>query len=256
VIYADRRLALEGGDVSEYLNTMIHEELAAVAEQYMADDYADNWDASGLLKALAAVYPLPAHFNEDYVRSQKKADFIQEVIDEADLAYEAREERFGPEIMRQAERFFLLSIVDRRWVQHIDALDELREGVQLQAAGQRDPLVVFRTTAAQMFTELKETIRHEVVHVIYQFDVQIQQAPPPMAPPPGPTPATVAAAPNGGTPVAAAQAAQPRVVRSGPPSRTVTTMGAPRPMSVKGVGRNDPCPCGSGRKYKQCHGRG
>jgi preprotein translocase subunit SecA len=214
-----------------------------------------------LLKALGAIFHVPEHFTEEYCRSHKKDDLIQEIIDEADLAYEQREQKYGPEIMRQAERFFLLSIIDRRWVQHIDAMDELREGVQLQAAGQRDPLVSFRTTAGEMFSDLQATIRHEVVHVIYQFEVQAQ---PPM-PPPMITAMPMGAVSQGGAtgtatataaPAAPPPQATPQVVRASGPSLTRTSMGAPTPLNLKGVGRNDPCPCGSGRKFKQCHGRG
>ncbi len=273
VIYTDRQRILEGEDVNEIIASMIHEELTEIAQRHLADDYADNWDVEGLRTALAAVFPLPEQLTEDYVRAQKKDDLIQEIIDEADLAYERREQQYGADIIRQAERFFLLSIIDRRWIQHIDAVDELREGVQLQSAGQRDPLVEFRKMASSMFSDLQATIRHEVVHVIYQFEVQIQQPPPPptmtlmaggpataQPPPPStlmpggparqPQPATAA-----GAAAAVAAADAPRVVRAAGPAATRTSMGPARPPTTAKIGRNDPCWCGSGRKFKQCHGR-
>ncbi|MGH2389393.1 MAG: SEC-C metal-binding domain-containing protein, partial [Chloroflexota bacterium] len=177
----------------------------------------------------------------------------------ADLAYEAREEKFGEEIIRQAERFFLLSIIDRRWIQHIDAVDELREGVQLQSAGQRDPLVEFRRTAAEMFNDLQATIRHEVVHVIYQFEVQVQTPPPPPtmtirtggAVASGPRPTTAAAIPQR----AVATADPAPAPRAATPVGTRTSMGPSRPPTAVKLGRNDPCWCGSGKKFKLCHGR-
>ncbi len=259
VIYADRQRILAGEDVNDIIAQMIHEELDAISEQYLADDYADNWDVEGLIKAVGAVFPLSAEFTEEYARAQRKADIIQELKDEADLAYERREEQFGPELIRQAERFFLLSIIDRRWIQHIDALDELREGVQLQSAGQRDPLVVFRTTASTMFAELQATIRHEVVHVIYQFDIQVEA---PMPAPgltltavPGGAVATHSSPIQNATAVADPPRSAPQVVRAGPSTRTM--MGpAKAPVAVNKLGRNDPCWCGSGKKFKQCHGRG
>ncbi len=258
VIYADRQRILAGEDVSDIIVQMVHEELTELAETHLADAYADNWDIDGLLKAMAGVFPPPAEFTDDYIRSQKKADVVQEILDEADLAYERREERIGADLVRQVERFLLLSIIDRRWIQHIDALDELREGVQLQTAGQRDPLVEFRKTASVMFGELQSIIRHEVVHIIYQFEVQQQPPPPPPVFPADTGPATQAIGSAGSGARSASAVAPPpsqQLVRAAPPM-TRTTMGAPRPAapSTK-VGRNDPCPCGSGRKYKQCHGR-
>ncbi len=258
VIYADRQRILAGEDVNEIISDMIHQELRSVAETHLADDYSDNWDLDGLGKAVNAIFPLPEHFTEEYMRAQKKEELIQEIIDEADLAYEAREEKFGEEIIRQAERFFLLSIIDRRWIQHIDAVDELREGVQLQSAGQRDPLVEFRRTAAEMFNDLQATIRHEVVHVIYQFDVQVQ------APPPPPTMTIMAggavargAQPNGAAVPqrTVATADRPPSATSPAPVGTRTSIGPSRPPTAVKLGRNDPCWCGSGKKFKLCHGR-
>jgi preprotein translocase subunit SecA len=258
VIYADRQRILAGEDVNEIIADMIHEELTAIAQTHLSDDYADNWDVEGLRKAIGAVFPLSEHFTDEYMRAQKKEDLIQELIDEADLAYEAREKEFGSDVIRQAERFFLLSIIDRRWIQHIDAVDELREGVQLQSAGQRDPLVVFRSTAASMFNDLQATIRHEVVHVIYQFEVKVQAPPPP----PTLTIMTGGAVPGvsraGGpatstSPVAVAEG--PRPPRADSSAATRTSMGPTRPPTAVKLGRNDPCWCGSGKKFKQCHGR-
>ena len=261
VIYADRQRILAGEDVSDIISQMVHEELTALAEVHLADAYADNWDVEGLLKALSAIFPSPPEFQDEYIRAQKKADIIQEILDDADLAYEQREQRIGTDIVRQVERFLLLSIIDRRWIQHIDSLDELREGVQLQTVGQRDPLVEFRKTASVMFGELQNMIRHEVVNIIYQFEVQ--QQPPPPPPPPmfaldaAMATATSSSGPTEGGVLAGALASPPsqQVVRAAPPM-TRTSMGAPKPqIPSHKVGRNDPCPCGSGRKYKQCHGR-
>jgi len=261
VIYADRQRILAGEDVNDIIAQMVHEEITKVVTgQYLADDYADNWDVVGLFKALKTMFPLPTELNEQYVRAQKKADILQEILDEADLAYERREEDIGAEFMRQIERFLLLSIMDRRWIQHIDALDELREGVQLQVAGQRDPLVSFRTTASVMFNELQETIRHEVSHAVYQFEVQRQPPPPPPPPSfsvnPVPTGAATATSSHASSATAVAQRPAPSTGAPGFPT-TRTMMGPPRPQSgATKLGRNDPCWCGSGRKFKQCHGRG
>jgi preprotein translocase subunit SecA len=135
----------------------------------------------------------------------------------------------------------MLTVIDRLWIQHLTAIDDLREGIGLRAYGQRDPLIEYRKEAAIMFDQLQEAIRSEVVFTIYHL--RVQQPPPP--PPPqkeliesGPTS-------NGTTSNGTSE----------PPTRRTATASATQPTRVAAkVGRNDPCPCGSGRKYKRCHG--
>jgi preprotein translocase subunit SecA len=151
-------------------------------------------------------------------------DDLVEVLEElADEAYVEVEERFGSDTMRQVERHILLNVIDRLWVEHLTGMDELREGVGLQAYGQRDPLVVYKTEGYKMFGRLLENIRHDVVHTMYR--------------------------------VQPAVADQPVRTRLSEQTQTNLGEGSDSTKRVKKVGVNDPCPCGSGKKYKHCHGR-
>jgi preprotein translocase subunit SecA len=179
-------------------------------------------------------------------------------------AYEAKEQALNPDKMRTLERLVLLGTIDRLWVYHLTELDAMRQGIGLQGYGGRDPLVEFKREAHDMYTQLTDHIRQNVARRI--FHVTLTQTPPP-APPqntqesgPGETPAgngaTSTAAPAAKK--AAAKATARATASAGGPAASDN---APAPISQTGrptgnVGRNDQCPCGSGRKYKKCHGAG
>ena len=136
-------------------------------------------------------------------------------------AYDERDRRFGAEAMRHIERIWMLSVIDRLWIQHLTAIDDVREGIGLRAYGQRDPLIEYKVEAADMFDNLLAAIHHDVVYAIYH--VELRQEP----------------------------ARRPQQMMTNRDEE-----GGKQPVRAgKKVGRNDPCPCGSGRKYKKCHGR-
>jgi preprotein translocase subunit SecA len=140
----------------------------------------------------------------------------------AEEAYDAKEEQLGAEDMRRIERFVLLRIIDSLWIQHLTGIDDLREGIGLRAYGQRDPLVEYKVEAANMFEGLLGTIQHDVTHTIYHVTIVREQ--------------------------------QPRPVQQMTTNREDEDARQPVRAGRK-VGRNDPCPCGSGKKYKKCCGR-
>jgi preprotein translocase subunit SecA len=148
-----------------------------------------------------------------------QAASVEEIIDlaveEANKAYEAKTKELGPDVMAQVERQVILSVIDNKWREHLSEMDYLRAGIGLRAMGQRDPLVEYQREGYSMFSELVESVKRDTVR--YLFHVQIAQ---PAAP------------------------ARPQTDNGG----------APKPAKAGGVGRNDPCPCGSGKKYKRCHG--
>ena len=159
----------------------------------------------------------------------------------------------GAENMRLLERLLMLQTIDRLWVEHLTAMDEMRQGIGLQAYGQQDPLVAYKREAHDMWGQLLENIRHTIAHAIYHVGLSNV--------PPAPRPAPVAVAGNGGasegeaSPMPAARAAVPAGVplnlRENRPDQAALP-GAK--ANGRKVGRNDPCPCGSGHKYKRCHG--
>jgi preprotein translocase subunit SecA len=175
----------------------------------------------------------------------------------AEAAYDHKEQELGNEQMRLLERIWMLNVIDRLWIAHLTAIDDLREGIGLRAYGQRDPLIEYKVEAARMFDDLQASVRTDVVNAIYHLQMR-QQAPPP----PPPTQAAFAhtdppdgatngsSVPNGVAGAHGSNGATRRGARS-----TATAGGqAARVAAVNKVGRNDPCPCGSGKKFKRCHG--
>ncbi|MEK7873774.1 MAG: SEC-C metal-binding domain-containing protein, partial [Chloroflexota bacterium] len=161
------------------------------------------------------------------------------LLQQADAAYEQREKELGSESLRVVERLVMLRAVDVHWVEHLTAMENMRMGIGLEAIGQRDPLVMYKRQGAEMFMETQEHIARDIIRAIYHVQLQpaVQQQ---SAQQPAPQRQQAAAAP-------ARQAAR----------SPVGVGAAPRPsgpMAVRKVGRNDACPCGSGKKYKKCHG--
>jgi preprotein translocase subunit SecA len=157
--------------------------------------------------------------------------------------------------MRLLERLLMLQTIDRLWVEHLTAMDEMRQGIGLQAYGQQDPLVAYKREAHDMWGQLLGAIRRQVTHSIYHVELTQRPAAPPREP------ATVAGrgaevATNGGD-GATTQAPEPAAVGAGVAAAGASTAGAARPAAAtksRKIGRNEPCPCGSGKKYKKCHG--
>ncbi len=145
-----------------------------------------------------------------------------EVMELAERAYDAKEQELGPEVMRRVERAWVLNVIDRLWTHHLTALDDLREGIGLRAYGQRDPLIEYKVEAHRMFEALQAAIRHDVVYAIYHLTLRQETV------------------------------RRPRQMIT---NRDVSANGHSEPVRSRKIGRNDPCPCGSGKKYKRCHGR-
>jgi preprotein translocase subunit SecA len=225
VIYEERRKVLEGRELRDDALDMVTEAISAAVGQYAsADTFSEEWDLEGLRTALSNVYPV--QFQTSDLSDVVSADELTErLLEEANAAYEAKEQEITAESMREIERMVLLSVIDTKWREHLYEMDYLEEGIHLRAYGQRDPLTEYRREAFAMFDEMKVSIRDEFVRYVYHVELVRQD--------PAPRPRTKGLQtshgddPNDGA--------------------------APQAVSDK-VGRNAPCPCGSGRKYKKCHG--
>jgi preprotein translocase subunit SecA len=226
VIYAERRKILEGRDLRDDALEMVTDSIQTTVAQYVsAEVFAEEWDRESMLTALANIYPVQLRL-ADLEGIDDPDEVLEKILEEAMAAYEEKEELLGPETMRELERMVLLSIIDNKWREHLYEMDYLEEGIHLRAYGQRDPLVEYQREAHSMFEEMKAGIRDEFVRYIYRVELVRQDEP-----------------------------ARPR------PQRVLMSHGeggaeagaAPQARSDK-VGRNAPCPCGSGRKYKKCHG--
>jgi preprotein translocase subunit SecA len=234
VIYAERRKVLQGEQLRENVVDMIERLMADLVATYCPKGVPrDEWDLEGLREAAAALAPPLAALPLDELRGT--AEEVEErLVARALEAYEAKEREVGPEAMREIERLVLLQVIDRKWIDHLQRMDHLREGIGLRAYAQVSPLIEYQREGYELFQAMLRDIQEETLRLLYRVQVE------PGAPAPAPVrrePALVTNRPPGG---GGAPAARPR---------------SPGGGSGRKLGRNDPCWCGSGKKYKKCHGR-
>src|SRR5438067_7664667 len=159
---------------------MVEKELNRLVDSYCAADHSEDWDLEGLGRAVNQILPLPPETSLDAWANLSKDELREELEGLAEEAYAAKEERLGAEGMRHAERAIMLMVIDRQWIDHLTAMDELREGIGLRAYGQRDPLVEYKNEAYNQFQALLESIQSEIVNSIYKVELQrVPVAPPP-----------------------------------------------------------------------------
>lgn len=235
IIYAQRGKVLDGEDVSAVIQKMIEEDITVTVDQYLADkeDHA-NWNIEGLRSHYQGwiVTQDDLHYTPEELEKLTEEDIRSFILDErAKKIYEAREKRFSPHVMREIERVVLLRNVDTKWMQHIDDMEELKRGMGLRGYAQRDPVVDYRLEGFEMFDQMVASIREDTVKMMYCFKIQTNEAP------------------------KREQVAKP-TTESGPKEYGGELCAASQRRSSRGkVGRNDLCPCGSGKKYKKCCGR-
>jgi preprotein translocase subunit SecA len=236
VIYTERTKVLEGADMRANVFGMVEEELRELIETHLPARHEEAWDRELLIEEIQAIFPLSATAVTELERGNSVEEIEALVLDEAEAAYDEREAQVGEETQRVIERLLLLQTIDRLWVEHLTAMDEMRQGIGLQAYGQQDPLVAYKREARDMWDQLLANIRRTISHAIYH--VSITQN-----------------APQNRAPVGAAAAAT--VPANGQPLRENRPDEAAVPAARQNgrkIGRNDPCYCGSGKKYKRCHG--
>ena len=256
VIYKQRRSVLEGEDLSEEVGSWIEEVVERVVAQYTEEQYGEEWDLDALAEAMRSLYGseiTTAELREE-VELTREA-LTEEFLDDAKAEYAAKEEELGPELMRELERFVILQVVDIRWREHLENMEYMREGVHLRAMAQKDPLVEYTAEGHTMFDELGHLIREEVVLTLFHAELTPEDA------------ETVlqqeAPSGNGGlsyehTSLAGAEA----IAAAGGGASATAALSGGSSVSTKPVvkdehadiGRNDPCWCGSGKKFKRCHG--
>ncbi len=258
VIYGERRKILEGGDLREnildFVETLIEETVRASCSTEVRPE---EWDLAGLIQDVRAIFPLLAEVTAETLASLSADDIVARLRTAALSAYEAKEHEIGAESMRQLERLILLQMLDRKWIDHLYTMDALREGIGLRAYGQANPLIEYQKEGYALFEQLKRDVQEETVRFLYLVQVQ-----PASADAHGVGPAARAKTAREPARLAPDRPAYRVTGRSGDgdPGRTVSRAagggGTATQVRVAKVGRNDPCPCGSGKKYKKCHGRG
>ena len=227
IIYKQRQMVLDGEDISGKLHEMMRQAIDDACTNYLNGETADDWDFAGLRRHFMNWLCLPTDFN---YTTEQLGDLTKEGI--ADELYKrgmdiltAKEKRYGAKTMRELERICLLRNVDSKWMEHIDNMDQLKQGMGLRGYGQHDPVVEYRIEGFAMFDEMIASIREDAVHMLLTIEIRQQNAEPKRE-----------------------QIAKP----TGDNAPGDTGAKAPAPVRVTKIGRNDPCPCGSGLKWKKC----
>jgi preprotein translocase subunit SecA len=255
-IYEQRRQVLDGEDLSEQIKLWIEEVVEDTVNLFTQDEYAEEWDLEALTQAMAQLYQTEItakELREDLGQISRDA-LIEEFQTDARDEYEAKEEDFGAELMRDLERYIVLQVVDVRWREHLENMEVLREGVHLRQMAQKDPLVEYTAEGERMFTELGRVIRGEVVMYLFHAEITPEQAEQQLA---------QSQTANGNVhyehessagAAAIAQAGGGEAVATGVPSSAGVVAQTVQASPHEKLGRNDPCWCGSGKKFKKCHG--
>ena len=221
IIYNQRRQILSEPTMRPTIMGMVEDEIRQLVTQPLGDLARSEWDLNALATEINKILPLPGHEDPEQWRRLNVPELTDYLIDLATRAYDAKEAAMGADNMRQLERLVMLRAVDMRWVRHLTDLDELREGIGLRAFAQVDPLVAYRKEAHEMYQDLVSSISSDIVHSVYHAQLMVR-----------PTMPVQRLQTNRG------EGSQPQPVRS-----------------ARQLGRNDPCWCGSGKKYKYCHMR-
>ena len=267
VIYEQRRRVLEGDDLSEDVKGWIDEVVEGLVAEYTAEEFVEEWDIAELVKATNDLFGTDIteeEIREDIAELTREA-LVDDFAETAQEEYADRTKAWGDEVARQVERYVILQVVDQRWREHLENMDYLREGVHLRAMAQKDPLVEYRHEGHLMFEELGRLIRSEVVSLLFHAEVQAEDAPAlqelqefeedgdgyayehqSLA-----GSEAIAAAGAGAAVGGSATAVAAGAIGGGGGSVATKQRVA---SEFDKVGRNDPCPCGSGKKYKKCHG--
>ncbi len=239
VIYEERKQVLEGEDLSPQIKEFIEETIRAYVIAATSEGYPEQWDLDQLFNALRNLYPVAVSI--EALKQQNGGSIDQEILLEAFLkdvnqAYETREALLTPKVMRELERQVVLSVLDRKWREHLYEMDYLQEGIGLRAMGQRDPLVEYQKEGYDLFVAMMDAIKEQVVGFVFNAQVQVQD-----------NKEDIEA--KGFTKVE-----KQNLSYSAPTLDNSENVKTVSQSKVTEVGRNEPCPCGSGKKYKRCHG--
>ena len=227
IIYSQRSKVLEGEDLHDYIIKMIKDFVSSSVESYLVGEEEENWNFAGLREHFAGLFTIPNDFNFTLAELNdiSKKDIIEMTTEAALKRYEEKEEELTPPIMREVERVALLQVVDRKWMQHIDDMHELKKGISLRSYAHHDPVVAYRMEGFDMFDAMVASICEDTIRILYNTHLR-KDAP----------------------------IERKQVLKAEPTAGSDGSLSQTRKTGKK-VGRNDPCPCGSGLKYKKCCGK-
>ena len=229
VIYGQRDTVLADGNVHDSVVKMVEQSISDNVGMYCGDEDHEQWNLDGLRSYYRGWLCTDEdfHYEPQYLEDMENTEITELLTERAMKIYAAKEEQYGDKLMREIERVMLLQTVDRYWMDHIDNMDELRRGIHLRAIGQHDPVVVYRNEGFDMFEQMVAAIREDTARAVLTVQLRTQQEP-----------------------------ERKQVAKETGTSADGTDKKQPvRKTAAQKIGRNDPCPCGSGKKYKQCCGR-
>jgi preprotein translocase subunit SecA len=268
VVYKYRREILEGRDISENARDELEGVIERLVDEYTASDILEDWDLEELEVQLRQIWPISVDVASLAPETVDRMQLKESLDDDVMSAYDEREEQLGEELMRFLERSILLQVIDNRWREHLFDMDYLREGIHLRGFAQIDPLVAYKNEGFQMFEELLHSIWDEFSKLVFRAEIEVQpdEAGGAVAATNGGG-GTAGLAYSGGTLENQPSALQEVAAASGASAVDVAAAQAAGPNSggfetvetvvkddKENIGRNDPCWCGSGKKYKKCHG--
>ena len=230
VIYKERRMVLDGESMRDTIYKMITDVVEHVVDAIInADAPAEEWDIKELNHVIRPIIPMKkVVLTEEQLKHMKKDELLQQLKEEAVKTYEAKEAEFpDPDRIREVERIILLRVIDHKWMDHIDDMDQLRQGIGLQAFGQRDPVVEYKFAGFDMFNEMIDAISEDTVKALMHIQVEQNEQ----------------------------NVQREQVAKVTGTNKDETVAAAPKKREGKKIQPNDPCPCGSGKKYKMCCGR-
>ena len=223
VIYAERKKILSGADLKSNILNMIGDEIHKLVDTYLPDDESKDMSYDELRREVSTIYSLPADVTAEFLSRMSRGEVEEYLLQQVEKLYKDKEKETGPEDMKILERLVMLRVIDNLWIDHLTTMEDMRQGIGLQAIGRGDPLIVYKREGHEMFQSLLDNIRHDVVHTIFHVNIVRKE--------------------ENVSPMASARV------------NSQSGDHVPTRVTAKKVGRNDPCPCGSGKKYKHCCGR-
>jgi preprotein translocase subunit SecA len=270
VIYTYRDEVLEGRDMSDVARAEVTSLIERLVQEYTAGDFVEDWDVDGLVRRVEEIFTPSAELADIDPRRAEREDLVARLQEEASEQYDRREQALGDELMRALERFLLLQIIDQRWREHLYDMDYLREGIHLRGFAQIEPLVAYKNEAYELFKDLMNSIWGDFARQIFHVEVVVEgENPNGGAPPPPPrrrAPRSSTSTGNRNVSYSGGAAATPSALAmaaaGSPEAAALEAEAAAAPAHIEQrrvdetetIGRNDPCWCGSGKKYKKCHG--
>ncbi|MBD3878872.1 MAG: preprotein translocase subunit SecA [Quinella sp. 1Q5] len=260
ILYGERKKILRGENLRDNIRGMVNHIIKQEMNQYANEKlYPEEWQLDELIKDAEKIFAPPGVLKQSELEAMSRDELKEHLEKLAEDTYKQREQMFSEPVMRELEKVVMLRIVDNKWMEHLDHMDMLREGINLRAYGQRAPLVEYKIEALAMFEEMEGAIQDQIATTMYHVAV-VQQAPPPdeeEETPPEPTAKDVREAESVVRREQAKVEDRLQTARAshGDETSPAETQKRAKTADGKKIGRNDPCPCGSGKKYKNCCGR-